>query len=128
MVSTITGIFFNPSSDFMILRNSVPFIFGMFKSSKMTDGLVLIAGGSGDGGVMADEYHPVNGGRPTSSMGTGRWNHTATLLPDGRVLVVGGLGLGVSLSSAEVYEQVAGAWYPGGPDPGEWSPAGDLSV
>jgi WD40 repeat protein len=47
----------------------------------------------------------------TSPLATGRYLHTATLLPNGNVLVAGGLGSnGGSLSSAEVYDSPAGAW------------------
>lgn len=60
----------------------------------------------------------------TESPASGRMKHTATLLKDGRILVVGGVaGLdttGIALSSAEVYD----------PDPAknEWKPAGAMSV
>jgi len=47
----------------------------------------------------------------TGSMVTGRLYHTATLLPNGRVLVAGGqvIGGGV-LTSAEVYDPATGDW------------------
>lgn len=42
---------------------------------------------------------------------TGREQHTATLLPDGRVLVVGGTdGRGTPLASAEIYNPRANQW------------------
>ncbi|MCC6338100.1 MAG: hypothetical protein IT380_29410 [Myxococcales bacterium] len=46
-----------------------------------------------------------------------RTHHTATALPDGRVLVVGGRAAdGLStLTSVEVYEPKKGAWHPGPP-------------
>jgi N-acetylneuraminic acid mutarotase len=59
-----------------------------------------------------------------SMMGTARWNHTATLLPNGKVLIVGGLGhvanamMPVSLSSTELYD----------PSSNSWSPSGALAV
>src|SRR5207249_3116502 len=40
----------------------------------------------------------------TGSMGTGRSEHTATLLPNGKVLVAGGFGFGGELSSAVLYD------------------------
>jgi galactose oxidase-like protein len=50
----------------------------------------------------------------TGSMITSRSGHTATLLPDGRVLVAGGYSFtgdaGATLASAEVYDPGAGSW------------------
>jgi hypothetical protein len=49
---------------------------------------------------------------PTDSMNSGRWMHTATLLPSGRVLIAGGVDRmqqgANSLASAEQYDPVAG--------------------
>ena len=48
---------------------------------------------------------------PTGPLITARVNHTATLLPSGRVLVVGGVGSGgTTLSSAELYDAPTGTW------------------
>src|SRR5256885_17102858 len=45
----------------------------------------------------------------TGSLKTARFHHTATLLPDGRVLVVGGeQGRGSPLASAELYDPATG--------------------
>src|SRR5881275_1164234 len=43
-------------------------------------------------------------------MATGRQHSTATLLPDGKVLVAGGYNNGVYLTSAEVYDPATGGW------------------
>ena len=45
-------------------------------------------------------------------MSTQRYSHTATLLPNGKVLVVGGFGGPGStiLSSAEVYDPASNSW------------------
>src|SRR5438874_11379754 len=47
----------------------------------------------------------------TGSLGTPRSNHTATLLPNGKVLVVGGFGdVSGYLVSAELYDPARGTW------------------
>src|SRR4051812_5089257 len=46
----------------------------------------------------------------TASMTEPRLGHTATLLPDGRVLVVGGLGIAPTSTTAELYDPAAGTW------------------
>jgi PKD repeat protein len=47
---------------------------------------------------------------PTGSLNTSRFEHTATLLEDGKVLVAGGASDGTSLTSAELYDPTAGTW------------------
>ncbi|WP_395845218.1 Kelch repeat-containing protein [Cystobacter fuscus] len=50
-------------------------------------------------------------GRPlTASMGSVRTEHAATLLADGRVLVVGGTGPSGELVTAEVYDPATHTW------------------
>src|SRR5207302_8626138 len=50
-----------------------------------------------------------------SPMSTARQNHTATLLPDGKVLVAGGYNGTNAVASAEVYDPAAGVWTSTGP-------------
>lgn len=90
----------------------------------LPDGRVLVVGGT-DGGnsfrnalASAEIYDPVTGTwSGAASMHTDRQHHTATLLPDGTVLVTGGTGSdGPNIASAEIY------------DPGRdtWSAIGDM--
>ena len=46
----------------------------------------------------------------TGSLKTARFHHTATLLPDGRVLVAGGEDGLDALASAELYDPATGTW------------------
>ncbi len=83
----------------------------------LKDGRVLITGGAhtdslGKSAVLASAelYDPSTGTfTPTGEMTTARQWHSATLLPDGRVLIVGGLSEARSFpSSSEVYDPVTG--------------------
>jgi hypothetical protein len=47
---------------------------------------------------------------PAGDLSFARSAHTATLLPSGQVLVVGGVSNGVMLDSAELYDPVDGSW------------------
>jgi hypothetical protein len=91
----------------------------------LADGTVLIAGGlalSGPGGAAlssAELYDPSKGTfTATGAMTTPRFNHTATLLPDGKVLIAGGsagefLGFFL-LASAELYDPATKTFTPTG--------------
>ena len=48
--------------------------------------------------------------QPTGDLTIVREFHTATLLPDGKVLAAGGAGPGFVLASAELYDPATGAW------------------
>ena len=85
----------------------------LHSATQLPDGTVLIAGGlkstnSRDFNGTTELYDPVSGTFSRSGdMITGRYDHSATLLRDGRVLIAGGLGgLGAAfgyLDSAEIY-------------------------
>ena len=54
---------------------------------------------------------PSEPGRPTGMRcSPGAYLHTATLLPNGKVLVTGGTSNGLQLSSTELYDPAAGTW------------------
>jgi len=82
----------------------------------LRDGRVLVVGGMGTGsqiievGHSAELYDPATGSwsaagrmKDPFSMEDPFFDHTATLLPDGRVLVAGG-------GSAELYDPASGTW------------------
>src|SRR5260370_5333737 len=52
---------------------------------------------------------------PTGSMTVGRFDHTATLLPSGKVLVAGGNANGLVTNSAELFDPATGLWSATGP-------------
>jgi hypothetical protein len=76
----------------------------------MTDGTVLVVGGSGAAGFLAVSqiYDPVtNSWSQTASMSTARAQHTATLFPNGMLLVAEGQNGGLPLASSEIYDPSA---------------------
>lgn len=84
----------------------------------LPNGKVLVAGGCCDDSLPAPDrplasaelYDPASGSfTATGSMANARSGHTATLLADGRVLIVGGTGLtDATLASAELYDPATG--------------------
>ncbi len=62
---------------------------------------------------MLAPFSAYAAGSPWSAAGTmaqAREWHTATALPDGKVLIAGGYGPGGLLSSAELYDPATGSW------------------
>jgi WD40 repeat protein len=82
----------------------------------LPDGRVLVAGSPlsfhvGDDASSAELYDPSSGSwTATGNMGQHRGLHTATLLPDGRVLVVAGVSNGEPTGSAELFDPSSGSW------------------
>jgi uncharacterized delta-60 repeat protein len=84
----------------------------------VTGGWSYIYGGAGFAIPNAELYDPANGTwTPTASMPAERFQHTATLLPNGKVLVFGGRDkYGDTASDAYLYDPASGTWtanYPG---------------
>jgi hypothetical protein len=61
-------------------------------------------------GVVRSLYDPTAGTfSPTGNLAAARESHTATLLPNGKVLIAGGYG-GSYLASAELYDPASGTF------------------
>jgi N-acetylneuraminic acid mutarotase len=83
----------------------------------LDDGRLLVTGGAYDfwgetATATCEIYDPSTGTwSAAAAMNAERSSHTATLLPDGRVLVTGGFaGGGYALSSAEIYDPTTNTW------------------
>ncbi len=83
----------------------------------LRDGRVLVAGGSNStmGSApslgTAEIYDPAsNTWSPAASLNAGRQAHRAVLLPNGQVMVTGGVGAGGCLAGTELYDPMADRW------------------
>ncbi|HET9180200.1 MAG TPA: kelch repeat-containing protein [Terriglobia bacterium] len=96
----------------------------------LPNGKVLVTGGEGASGLdgqmdptpppaldSAEIYDPATGTfMPTGKMSVARAGHTATLLPNGKVLIVGGgSNDSTALATAEIYDPATGAFVATGP-------------
>jgi WD40 repeat protein len=88
----------------------------------LQNGKVLVVGGEtsfagGSNTASAELYDPTSGlWSATGALAVARHLHTATILPDGKVLVVGGSNGTTDLANAEIYD----------PETGQWTPTGSL--
>ena len=91
------------------------------KSTLLPSGKMLVTGGGGTTNPnppainSAELYDPAAGTfSATGNMGTARFAHTSTLLPNGLVLIAGGQSGNTALSSAELYDPASGTFSPTG--------------
>ncbi len=114
---------YDPATGVMTATGDLVTARGDHTATLLNNGQVLVAAGhfayvgSGGGGAIdtAELYDPATGTwTATGSLAGPRRGHAATLLPDGRVLVVGGVNSGYyderSLETAEIYDPATGAW------------------
>lgn len=82
----------------------------------LPDGNVLVTGGTTGASTAAistsETYYPASKRwvSTAQTMNIPRQNHTATLLPDGNVLVAGGSSTGTYTNTAEIYIATAAVW------------------
>ena len=85
-------------------------------ATRLADGRVLVIGGynevNGYNWLASAEIYDrtTNSWTTVTPMSSGRSGHTATLLADGRVLVVGGNNSGSVLRTAEIYDPASDRW------------------
>jgi len=96
----------------------------LHQATLLPDGRVLVSGGFGEpsqpggpGPERAEIFDPTTGTfSPAGGLRAGRFLHSAILLTDGRVLVVGGVaspGDRSAVELTELYDPAANAWSPG---------------
>src|SRR5438046_6331317 len=91
---------------------------GDHTATLLPNGLVLVAGGAACNGAgstgrcgPSELYDPTTRKwKDTGSLRRARWDHRATLLPNGQVLVAGGRNNNRDFVSAELFDEAAGLW------------------
>jgi len=114
---------YNPGSGQWTVTGSLATSRRLHTLTVLPNGKVLAAGGfhghpSTSPNILASAelFDPATGTwSPTGSMNTSRCNHNALLLPDGRVLVMGGATElpvidSLVIGSAEIYDPASGTW------------------
>jgi Kelch motif len=102
---------YNPATGTFTLTGSMKTARELFTATLLNNGEVLAAGGQNSNLVApflssAELYNPSTGKwTSTGSLNAGRYNHTATLLNSGHVLIAGG---GAHLASTELYDPATG--------------------
>jgi hypothetical protein len=122
-----TAELYDPASGLWTLTGSLQTRRASHTATLLPNGKVLVAGGTSLISAQAitvpfdpvlasaEIYDPTTGTwTPTASMGQAREKHTATLLANGKVLVVGGDNYfgGVFPTTAEVYDPATEKWSP----------------
>jgi Galactose oxidase, central domain len=115
----LTAELYDPATGAFTPTGSLGTARGGHTATLLANGKVLVAGGLislNFAGVSvastAELYDPATGTfTPTGNLTADREEHTATLLPDGRVLIVGGASASQgTLASAEIYDPATGSF------------------
>ena len=123
--STASAELYDPATGNFTPTGSMAVARGLHQATLLPDGRVLVSGGFGvapsspgaPGPEHAEVFDPATGTfAAAGNLQIGRSLHSAILLTDGRVLVVGGLaqpGDRAAVAQTELYDPVANAWNPG---------------
>ena len=116
---TVTADLYDPANRGFYQTGSMAFAREYHSATLLQDGRVLMAGGSRLNGLnweslpFSEIYDPATGTfSVTGRLNEPRYGHTATLLTDGRVLIIGGwsmTNLG-RIASAEIYDPATGSF------------------
>jgi hypothetical protein len=102
---------YNPSTGTFTLTGGMKTARDLFTATRLSNGEVLVAGGQNSNFVApwisgAELYNLATGKfSSTDRLNTARYYQTATLLPNGQLLIAGG---GVHLANAELYSPSSG--------------------
>jgi N-acetylneuraminic acid mutarotase len=113
---TTTVELYDPATGTWSLAADMPRIRTLHTASLLPSGKVLVVGGAQNIGdqsptAAADLYDPAtNTWSTVASMTVPRNAHTATLLPDGKVLVAGGYNNPAYPIATELYDPVTDSW------------------
>ncbi|HEY3586835.1 MAG TPA: hypothetical protein VGK85_06775 [Myxococcaceae bacterium] len=122
--TTAAAELYDPTTGNFTSTGSMAVARGLHQATLLADGRVLMSGGFGvtpspgsPGPEHAEVYDPAAGTfAPAGDLQIGRSLHTAVLLTDGRVLVVGGvadLSDRTAVAQTEIYVPATNAWSPG---------------
>ena len=108
---------FNPSTNSFVVTGSMLTPRASATSALLADGRVLVLGGEGKGGAAdlltsAELYDPATGKfTATGSLHAGRMEASATTLPDGHIVVIGGVDSNADpVYTVEVYDPGTGVF------------------
>jgi hypothetical protein len=120
--ATASAELFDPATGAFTPTGSMAVPRGLHQATLLPDGRVLLSGGvafapATPGPERAEIFDPATGTfSPAGDLRTSRSLHSAVLLTDGRVIVIGGvasLGDRSSVALTELYDPAANAWAPG---------------